>query len=372
MAFLRLIDIFGTTFQFTIFNNSQYKTNVGGFFSLTCLALALLLLGLFGRDLLYHDTPKVGVDYVVSENYPRIKHLSQDLFLVAWRIAPHDSDDTLNYNDYLYASVTNFFTNGTNKQYSRNLEIANCAELNITNESFNRYYNASNFNCLDLRNTVLPFGGNPDDDDFYSTWRIQILPRQGQTNMNQLLETIGSNAIIQILYPDFYYSSSSEVPLGSDYVLRDQRINIGLRKKDRFYIQNITCIDDQGWLFKDPKPSHQLSVGDMKNEYDYFTMDYFITDKIPFYECIFYLDRTSMTYSRSFMKVQDLAAQVTGVINFIILVFKILTFNYNIYNRNQYLFNEIFEYKDLKNLRPPKYLNNLTLVKKLKIFNLSQ
>jgi hypothetical protein len=343
MRLLKSIDIFGSSFQFTIFNSKQYKTKLGGLFSIILLILAVIFTFLFGRDMFYMDNPHVTVDYIIPPQYPWIRNLTADKFLTAWRV--NDQDGIYgNYSDYLTVSLVNYSRNGTGKLYKTKMKSINCSELNITDTAFTSLFDPKDWNCMDLKDLNFTFGGD-QDSDVYSSWRLQVFPCPTCTDLIKLGDVLGDSAYFEIIYPEFFYlSNENKNPLGIAYNMHDQRINIGIKKKDKIYTQNVTSIDDRGWMFKSEDTLTTLAVQKYVTDYDYFTLDYFLKNNMPLYECSFYLEKERVNYFRSFMKIQDLAAQVSGVINAILLVFTLLTNNFNIYKRNMVLFNEMFEF----------------------------
>jgi hypothetical protein len=343
MSILKKIDIFGTEFQFTIFNNKNFKTNLGGFCTLIAVLFAIILTLLFGRDLFFMDSPKIFVEDIIPNEYPKLKYLSHKNLLVAWRIKDQ-SGDKGSFENYLDLVVTNYSANGTGQIYKSTLESINCGKLNITDTIFLSTVNPNEWNCLNVEDKQFMFGGDQDMDEF-NTFRIQVFPCATCTDFNKLTEDLGTSAFFEVIYPDHYYLGNSDNnPLSLVYNIHDQRINVGIKKKDKIHIKNFTSVDDRAWMFKDPDEKSILALGYYVTDYDYFTTDYFINNRLPLYECAFYFDKEKMLYSRSFMKLQNLAADVTGIINVVLLILAVLTKKYNHHKRKQFLFNDIFEF----------------------------
>jgi hypothetical protein len=200
---------------------------------------------------------------------------------------------------------------------------------------------------LDLSgNKSYLFGG--DQDSFnYNSFRIQVFPCPNCTDYLALASLFGNSAYFEMIVPQYYYDVNMKEPLGIRYNFYDQRINVGNKKKDKLSIQNITSLDDKGWVVKDDAVKSYSAFTKFGTDYDFFTMEYIQKFNIPLYEVFFYSDKEKITYSRSFMKIQDIAAQVNGVLAIILVVCNILTVRYNQYKRNEYLFNEIFEYNKI-------------------------
>jgi hypothetical protein len=342
MTFLKIVDIFGTSFQFTTYKTNQYKTNIGGLLTLACIIVAIALIALFGRNLFKHENPNVLVDYEFPPEYPFIDDFNNERFLIAFNVTTAADMDI---NDLVEVYVINHFRNGTGKIHDLDIPYASCADVNITDPLFLYDFNPSRFNCLDLKGNNLTFGGDTDTD-YYSLISIYVYPKTG-LSYEDLYELTEGEINIDIIHPQHFFDSKSKgVPLGNFYNIHNQQINIGLKKKDKMKVEQVFSIDDIGWMLPDPQYESRLSVNTLTTDYDYFPLEYFTEYNIPMFECSIRMIRSTTTISRSFMKIQDVAAQVTGIINVIILVCRILVLNYNMYDRNRYLFNEIFEYNE--------------------------
>jgi hypothetical protein len=339
---LKSIDIFGSEFQFTIFSSQKYKTNIGGLFTIVTAVLIVVFIALFGKEIWFKDNPTVQISAINPEEYPPSRNLGAD-FQIAWRIYDQDMV-TKNIDEYLQMKVLYYYTNGTQKVYKEKIKSMNCEGANITDPHFIAHFNPSEYNCLDLRDKEYLFGGNQDYDN-YQTFRIIVTVCDKCSNLTELSNKIGRDTNFEIIYPEMFYDAKADEPLGFHYNMHDQRINIGIKKKDKFYLRNYLSFDDQGWMFRENKPSNVYAVRQYFTDYDYYDLDLYVSEKLPLYECTFSLDKERTEYYRSYMKIQNLTAQVNGVINVILILCKLLTFHFNKYKRNEYLFNEIFEYK---------------------------
>lgn len=64
MKVIESIDIFGTTFNFSIFEQTRYKTIFGGFLTFLCLGVCVIFTLFFGKDFFYRTNPKILTQYV--------------------------------------------------------------------------------------------------------------------------------------------------------------------------------------------------------------------------------------------------------------------------------------------------------------------
>ena len=66
---VKLIDIFGTTFQFTTFKDSKFRTLIGGVMTILSGIVLVIFFFLFGRDFLFKKNPMVVSQNMVPDQY---------------------------------------------------------------------------------------------------------------------------------------------------------------------------------------------------------------------------------------------------------------------------------------------------------------
>ena len=78
--------------------------------------------------------------------------------------------------------------------------------------------------------------------------------------------------------------------------------------------------------------------------------DYYFLEKnnetLNLYESIFYMKNDILQINRSYMKIQDLGAEIGGLMKFIMVFSSLIVNPYNLYSRNEHLFNELFSHKE--------------------------
>jgi len=106
--------------------------------------------------------------------------------------------------------------------------------------------------------------------------------------------------------------------------------------------------DDKGWVFGDVQPTSTLTFdsrtfeNDFKSDQDY--IDNITSSRL--YTFAIYIKKNQDLYYRSYMKIQDLLAQVGGVLKFIMFAFGLLCNYYNKIIREKLLINELFDWEE--------------------------
>lgn len=117
---------------------------------------------------------------------------------------------------------------------------------------------------------------------------------------------------------------------------------MNLVKKDSFSLSVETLSDDDAWIFSTMHDYTGLSVREIKSDFYFKENSEFEKNKV-FYSFGFHLQKTNFQYFRSFMKFQDLSAIVDGFVKILHLFLSAVFLNYNIFTRDKFLINFLFE-----------------------------
>ena len=108
MKWIKYLDIYGTAFEFSVFNEPKFKTFIGGLLSIATLVLIVIFAFLFGTDFFFRKNPQT----LVSKQNPNeftYFNLSQETLLVPFRINYNNGSEA-DINGIIFSFKILFFT----------------------------------------------------------------------------------------------------------------------------------------------------------------------------------------------------------------------------------------------------------------------
>ena len=362
MKNLKKIDIFGEKFNFSIFGNNQYNTNFGGLLTIFFLAFSISVTFLFGTDLYLRKNPKVLLDRIVPKDYHYINCSVSDLPYF-WNIIDYENH-VRNFTNILYPistlQVYKYNTKNHSLDFQKKITIPNtkCTKEMVNNDDIFNKLGLVDFYCIDWKNLDYPLGGFWDaTDSLYYIDQIFYFCLDGErssncTNISNLKDFFGkkNNIYYNYYYPSMYFSASDyDQPLQREYVNKFEIMSANLYKKKRLFFANSEINSNKGWIFDSISNSNLITYDNSESDIDYHSDNDLnnvnLTSAV--YTTAIYLMKNHYLYSLSYMKVQDLAAQVGGFMKILLILFSILNFYNNKFNRDLDIMNKIFEFKKL-------------------------
>lgn len=166
--FLEEIDMYGTRLTFRAQNRDNYKTNVGGIFTLLTFSIIGLFGFFFGQDFYFGTNPLIYTDTVVPEKYdPPIK-LTPENFVIAWRIENFQkvfADVTgVIYPITYHFRLKRDSKGGLNLISNEPMQQVKCNEKNAKANEFVNYNKIEEWFCYDWSALNYTFGGFFDGD----------------------------------------------------------------------------------------------------------------------------------------------------------------------------------------------------------------
>ena len=151
-------------------------------------------------------------------------------------------------------------------------------------------------------------------------------------------------------YPKLYFSPTNyNQPLQIEYINSYELMSANIIKTKQFFFTNAEISSNKGWIFDSITNSSLITFDNADSQLDYNSDDdlsninkssaIFITD--------IYLMKNYNKYSVSYMKVQDLAAQVGGFMKIMMVFFSIINFYHYKISRDLDVINKIFEFRKL-------------------------
>jgi hypothetical protein len=363
LSYLKYIDIFGTTFQFTTFKNLKFQTLIGGIMTILSGIVLIVFCFLFGRNFLFKKNPLVMSQDMVPDDYkPPLKITAENLVL-PWRLA--DSNNfPVDFENKFYPIITYFRyetnSSGVFEIYNSNIEFSKCTNETAMMPEFSSRYNISQYYCMDWSKDNYTIGGYWDGSyvDYFQLYLHYCKDGKkfGEEGANCTdLETVksafdGGNLFFDIMAPEYYFSPEDiQNPLKISFSDYFYGFNFNMIKTDRIYFKHVDLEDDQGWILEDPQLKHVFAKSEIKSDFSYFDEKDFGKPGVSsmFYTMNFYTQRNYDKIKRSYMKFQDFAAVLGGFMKIVLVFGGILSLLTTNIIRDQKIYNELFEFRKI-------------------------
>jgi hypothetical protein len=361
LQFMSYLDFFGVTFNFTTYGHTKFRSPLGGLLTMIC-AIVIIIFGIFfGMDFFTKKNPKVIQQTVYPDDYlPPIK-ISPENILFPWRLVdsysrPVDFEGKifprLSYLKYVQNST------GTILVAYSNLKIEKCNSKNIQIPEFSNKFNISEYYCVDWSDGNYTFGGNFDGNyvdyfhlDFsFCKDSLVFTNNTFCSDFNSLLPFFYNQVVFfEVLYPETYFVPEES---GNSTKINLKNYNFPIDPKlvrlDRISFTKLQILDDIGWILEDVRTYERYGVVERRTDYLIFDLKYYNQPGVNsiFYSAVFYSVKYYTSIKRSYMKIQDLAALIGGFIKIIILIAGFLAQIYNLYYRDEKLYNIFFFFED--------------------------
>ena len=375
IPYILMADSFGTNMTFYLRGFKDYRSNLGGFFTLSIYVISLVFGIYLARELWEKSSPKISTSTGINSNPSKLYYPKDIFFMITLTI---DSVPYINEKIYRPLGHIRRKINGTETLLTKNLSLETCN--NIFNEKY-KYYdsikhlNLSNFYCISIdkdKNNgieqeelyINEFWGN----DGFQMLQIKLYncsalaENKEQCESNNIIHEKLKSAIIT------YYSLNNYIDTNNytnPYVrgIEDNFYYISYKKYYSVtqYLKHIQIHSDVGLIFKEEEINADNSVHSMveytENEQDdgkLFTMSIQLTNKIDI-------------YNRSYYKIQDLGADVGAIFGVLHLIIGII-FKY--YNTSKFFVNIINNFFFIKEDFKPFGRNKKAFIKlKEKLYN---
>ena len=342
--FLAPFDSFGVGINFYLRGYRDYRSKLGGFVTMIIYIITIICGIFFSKELIQKTNPSFSTS---TSNYPnpkKINYPDNTFFIIGLTV---DFLPFIDNSIYRPIAFINKKINGTEEPEIKNLSVETCNK--VFNQDYKFYdeikhLNLSNFYCISLNQTK----NGVDNNDLYMNefWgnegfqmlQIKIFncnaiaenktecasndiikerlksPIISYYTLNNYIDTnYYKNPFIRGVYETFYYVSYKK------FISATQ------------YLKHMQIHSDVGLLFSEEEINEDNTVDSMieYSEADpedgkIFTMSIQITNKIEI-------------YSRSYLKLQDLGAEIGAVYGALNMVFRVIFQFYN----NSILFSKI-------------------------------
>lgn len=366
---LRKLDIYGGKIQLYYNHKQQVQTTFGGIITVVYMSVFVFLVFEFGNNFFNGLNPFV----IIQEQNKayEVMNLTHDNFMFAWRMEDLNAellDPDRTSVDFIFKHGAYLRNKTTKEWYSlygdaayKRIPFEKCNISMYQNPKSIELYQSKNFKdfyCVSV--DEFPIGGYWDGDFIYAFYVEYVRCLEGGTSSTgkeckSNSET--TNILSNYAYASFYYPtltvdpSDYENPISLDvknvFFLIDPTLK--LTTYNRF--QEIQMISDYGWMFEEIHKQSALTFSDQSS--DYVTTA--IADLQDEYKgiinsSVFYYDKYKKIYNRTYTKIQNVVAEVQGMLQYLTFFLAIIVNTYNKYYLEYDLINTIGSNSSSKDL----------------------
>lgn len=333
-------DFFGSALTFTHEKSKHVQTCLGGIFSIILLSIVVLLIVGFGQDFFKRINPSLVSETVHPEDYNKYiinnKNFSVSLRLENSQGAPFRDDQAFEIiMDYFYMNLTESGEWDLGKY--ENLKLNKCTEHDFADKKEFLGKKLGNFLCPNISNITV---GGFWDTSFYGFLVIRVercaensFNRKGEmckssnTTLQMLNEQIQLSLAIQyVSYSTSNYENPFKTYLNNNFIILDPN----LFKSITYYFKEFRVLSDYGWILTDSKEVFGLGLSDIS--LDVISQNVLTPPYDNLYSRVtFNFMKEISNNKREYPKIQNLAAQVGGILKIFLMAGSLMV---NYYNAN--------------------------------------
>lgn len=356
---LKNLDLYGANLHFKVNNQTKIRTSLGGIFFLIINFLFVLLVYAFGQDFFNRLNPMVTKSQFTPDEM-KPYNISNENYQVMFRIE-NDSYDAIDTegNSFFFSAIhvfTNYSeTNVTLQKRTTLLPVLPCNKINMPNFSQEEITEKGydKWKCLHInsqspiKNLLL---GGSIDNGLHGEIKINLHKcEEGSFNLftrkpcnteEKTKDYLWNITWYAIMFQKTVFTPSSyDKPLKQEMARYINILNDHLLKGYKVYFQLSEVFSDVGWIIESESYHHSFGLSEIIPDY----MLRERTGKAKDLLSIVQLNLSTETihYKRTYEKIQNLAANIGGILKIFTVVAGTIV---NIYNSST------FEYSFSNNL----------------------
>lgn len=346
------LDIYGSAFNFTINRKSHISTKIGVIFSMITLGVFIFTFYSFGQDLFYKTHPFITIQ---EKSYRNEELIIMNSTTIPNRTIVVVVEEKI---DGLVSFITENTVPGTNQDVQNHSLLEYCDDEWVLQKFYSdnntygreeliikKFYcwklNEFNFGMLDTANT-----GN----NYYIMPACIYTIECDSTHHNvktrpcryKLADFINLRSMIQVWVEKIIFQPDNYThPFEPTYIMSQIRATTMQEVNLQLSLSRHNNTDDDGFILTNRKTSLDLGASG-------FTWEVFQKNKPDFHDITVLVgyDKVYAHTSRIYMKVQDFAANLGGILEIIVGFFELFFIFYNKYAIDEYLLRLYYDSTD--------------------------
>ncbi len=350
-TFITVIDLFGHSPTFIINNSIHHKTFFGGILSILAIIVAVITTIFFSQELFLKKSPSVNLNTETNLNPDILHYFDNFEFIIGVQNESYTVtiDESLFYAKGFIFNTTVNETGVFNNVYEIDLQPCNLALRNSPNYDNFKKYNLENFYCISKNQSKInlndiylkEFWGN----NGFQMIQIKFYECKNSTESQKcateerLYNALSLTELSIYITDNFISTNNYKEPFQRGVHEIFSVVSINFLVSITQYYRHSQVESDNGLMFTTSSKINGFKKDEITKDINYNrTSPNFATLTLQ-------LNNIIEKYHRKYYKLQDLAAQVGGVYNIIMVI---CFFIMKLYEENyyfEYLINKYFEVK---------------------------
>ena len=366
MKHITRMDLFGHQFHFLINKNNSYRTFIGGICSFLCLISLTIVTYFIGKPLWYHRNPTVTTSRIQKSEQSILPLSETDLFF-AFTVGDFFGSNFESYKNSIYIEVTNQITDPITLDYTKyEMSYSKCSEF-VTKVNGEAVHTFDELYCINLTDVTIASVYN----SAFSMINLQLYncPKNSENKEPSLCAQITKIEDEGNIFMFYYYSLTLYTqpdnythPLNMNYkndfisLLSFEYSNV------QILIEKTTVNDDTNWLFDSTVATDYYQVSDTIKDYSMISTEEGDGYLNPMLLIQIYPSNTNTLIKRKYMKIYDIVALLSGMINIVHFAIGVLCYYINLLSQKFFLFRMTFHthIRNTRNYKSSFSINNST------------
>lgn len=377
-TFIKLLDYYSLNVNLTYNGKEKYSTVFGGLLTLFSIVIVLINAWLIGNDIIKKEEPTVITsDEDLGYTYPNYT-ISYDNFFLGYFFSDHQNnpfeDETVLKVVPIYYT-SKYDTNGTLVYEEEELGLISCSDYFTQNNIQFPMSSAVMEPLKCINNLNHSVGGFWTVDyvkyiyfSIYTCRNNTLKPHEKPCKPQEEIENTLTKLFFNIFYESVMVNAKNYTHPMKRIISEDWYVmQASLFKEIDYHFENYVVKTDTGVIFNSDMDV-KSSLGFQKIRQDYKVIenddDNDHNDNNLIFMFQFYISNKNKIYQRTYIKIQNIFANLGGIIQVTIIVTK---FFFNFYVKKKFIIkimNNLFDF-DLKNKTNVFENNNTTSLNKL-------
>lgn len=332
-------DILGKPINLYYKKNDKMRSNFGGFLSVILVLLCGVLIFAFGRNFFQRLNPKIALSTLFNKDYP-LSYIGNNNFTLAFRVENVDTEKYENVAAFYFKLFWDKYYKVESGEWENewgDLNFTRCTKEHFVDQDFVERTDINTIYCANFYNSSI---GGFWDGSFLNSMVLQVKPcPEGENNPvtgTQCLpdsEKPSINGFYMSIFTQYNIIDTTNYKPVIKQVIKNEWFALDDRLKKLNYLtfKEVEVISDYGWII-DNKISEK-SLGIASSNVDVYSNLEFLNGlkQDTYSEIILYGRRETDIITRNYDKIQTLAAEVGGIIKFIMIIFMFFA---NIYSEH--------------------------------------
>jgi hypothetical protein len=382
-SFIKSLDFYGISKNFTINSEEKFKTLFGGFISILIFIFSIFLLLVLGKDFLNKKNPNGYSSIEINpENYTKIMDFE---FFVGFQVLNFE-EKIINFEEleFFYPMFTLIhqyhLKNGSFAFNEKEIPFIKCDKFKINNKIKKSIFDLSKFLCPDISKIVdLNIGGdlNLGQNSTELNFKISFcnFNKEDCKDGNKFKElTQNGSIILNILYPEILYNIDNyENPFNIFLKLDFTFINYYSLVMHEIVFSDFSLEDDRGGFFESKDIKGVLGTTEIRKNADIrLSRQNPINNNNSFsdstiFELFISKDKKLRYYHRSYLKLTTIVANVGSLVRYIISIMSFVYSYFNKFKFDSHLCNRLLFIEDDDNLELSQKDNKSSNLKRIEI-----